>query len=162
MTKQIIQYYLVTTTKFLMIVLSSAFTVIIIYAVASRYILSFSLTWIEEVVRFLMAWIVFLGISVVLYERGHMGMQALLFKFNPKVQKILGMIFDILVILFLFIVFVEGCKLSLVGWEQTSPVAEVRYFWVYLSLPVGALLGVIQALIFIYDDIALFMNTKRI
>ena len=153
-----VQLGLLRVTRLLIFVLSTAFVLIIIYAIASRYLFGFSITWIEEIVRFLMAWIVFVGISVVTAERGHMSMDALRQRLPLRTRKLVDVTFDVLLIFFLAVVFYEGLNLAISAIPQTSPVSEISYFWPYLSLPVGAALSAIHLLFFLFDDFAQMMK----
>lgn len=149
-----IQRTLVRATELLILVLSTAFVLIVIYAVASRYIFGFSITWIEEIVRFLMVWIVFVGISVVAYERGHMSMDAIRERLPMTARRALDLASNLLIIFFLCIVFYHGLKLAVSAIPQVSPVSRVSYFWPYLSLPVGAALAIVQYVFLTADDIS--------
>ena len=154
-----LQIGLIRLTRLAIVLLSAVFVLIIIYAVASRYLLGFSLVWIEEVARFLLAWIVFLGISVALYERGHMAMIAIHRKLPFRTKKLLDAVFGLFMILFLAVVFYEGLDLALSVIPQISPALEVTYFWPYLSMPVGAALAIVQLLFRLSDDLQ--QLTKR-
>lgn len=148
-----VQAGFVTVTEWLITALSAAVTLIIIYAVASRYLLGFSITWIEEIVRFLLAWIVFLGMSVLLYHRGHMAMEAIFQALSPAVQDMVRIGFGALILIFLSVVAYAGTGMALSALTQVSPVSGVSYFWAYLSLPIGSALGVIQVIFFLVDDV---------
>lgn len=144
---------LIQATSLAIILLSASFVVIIIYAVASRYLLGFSLVWIEEIARFLLAWIVFLGISVALYQRGHMAMIAVQQKLSHRTKRLLEVVLDLLMIIFLAVVFSEGLDLAISVIPQTSPALEITYFWPYLSIPTGAALAIVQLLFKLSDDL---------
>lgn len=148
-----VQAGLVRLTEWLIIALSAAVTLIIIYAVMSRYVIGFSITWIEEIVRFFLAWIVFLGISVVLYNRGHMAMEAIFQVLPPRVQDMVRIGFGALILVFLLVVAYAGAGMAVSALTQVSPVSGVSYFWAYLSLPLGSALGAIQVIFFLADDV---------
>ena len=144
---------LIQFTRVVITILAAVLLVVLIYAVASRYIFGFSIVGIEEIAQFLLAWIVFLGVSVALYQREHMAMIALNRRFSLLTRKIIDRIFDLLMILFLLIVAFQGIKLAISVIPQISPVLEISYFWSYISLPVGAILGIIQLIFILMDDI---------
>jgi TRAP-type transport system small permease protein len=123
--------------------------------VVCRYFLDASLAWYEEVSRFLLIWIVFLG-AVIAYIKGdHLGIDVIFMVLRPKYQRMVVLVADALVLVCLAIMFQGGWEMAIdsleSGWVASS--VPIPYGWVYMVGPVSALLMFIQCLIKTYADI---------
>ena len=120
-----------------------------------RYALDASLGWYEEVSRFLLIWIVFLG-AVIAYIRGdHLGIDVLLLVLPPRARHVVVVLTDILVMAALAIMFQGAWDMAIdslrSGWVASS--VPIPYGWVYMVGPVSALLMFIQTMIKTAGDI---------
>jgi len=123
--------------------------------VVCRYFLDASLAWYEEVSRFLLIWIVFLG-AVIAYIKGdHLGIDVIFMVLRPKYQRMVVLVADALVLVCLAIMFQGGWDMAIdsleSGWVASS--VPIPYGWVYMVGPVSALLMFIQCLIKTHADI---------
>ena len=82
-------------TEIVVMFLMSAISVIIFVQVICRYVFNHSLYWSEEVGRYLLIWITFLGASVGVKRYSHIGIDFLYNKSPLFIKKIL----DVLIIL---------------------------------------------------------------
>ena len=81
--------------------------------VVCRYFLDASLAWYEEVSRFLLIWIVFLG-AVIAYIKGdHLGIDVLLVFLPPLPRQAVVVAADLLVIVALAIMFQGGWEMAM-------------------------------------------------
>src|SRR5690625_4616451 len=88
-----------------------AIMVIVIFVqIVSRTFLQFSYAWTEELARFLMIWVIFLGSVIAVYYGGHISIDLLIEKFRSKIQKVFYLIVSLLSILFLIILVVKGIE----------------------------------------------------
>jgi TRAP-type C4-dicarboxylate transport system permease small subunit len=62
-------------------------TVIVIIQVLLRYIFFYSLSWSEEVARFLMIWVSFLTAGLAVQKGLHIGMESLIIRLSPRVRR---------------------------------------------------------------------------
>jgi len=123
--------------------------------VVCRYFLDASLAWYEEVSRFLLIWIVFLG-AVIAYIKGdHLGIDVLLVFLPPLPRQAVVVAADLLVIVALAIMFQGGWEMAMdslaSGWVAAS--VPIPYGWVYMVGPVSAALMFVQAVIKTSGDI---------
>lgn len=123
--------------------------------VVCRYFLDASLAWYEEVSRFLLIWIVFLG-AVIAYIKGdHLGIDVIFMVLRPKYQRMVVLVADALVLMCLAIMFQGGWDMAIdsleSGWVASS--VPIPYGWVYMVGPVSAALMFVQAVIKTSGDI---------
>ncbi len=120
-------------------------TLVVTLQVVCRYFLGASLVWSEELSRYGLVWITFLGGSIALKKRAHMALQALVDKLSPKPRKVVQ-IFTLFTIMgFLTIATVKGVQLAIFNLKQHSPAMGVPMGVVYSAIPAGCLLMMVHA-----------------
>jgi TRAP-type transport system small permease protein len=123
--------------------------------VVCRYFLDASLAWYEEVSRFLLIWIVFLGAVIAFIRGDHLGIDVIFMVLRPRYQRIVMVIADALVLVCLAIMFQGGWDMAIdsleSGWVASS--VPIPYGWVYMVGPVSAALMFVQCLIKTLADI---------
>lgn len=107
--------------------------------VVARYVFNYSFVWALEVVTFLFAWLIFLGMSYGVRVGGHIGVDALVKILPPAKARAVGVVATLLCMLYAAIVFVGGWiyvdKMIEIGiMAQDIPIPQ----WVpRLVLPIG-------------------------
>ena len=120
-------------------------TLVVTLQVVCRYFLGASLVWSEELSRYGLVWITFLGGSIALKKRAHMALEALVDKLSPKSRKMVQ-IFTLFTIMgFLTIATVKGVQLAIFNLKQHSPAMGVPMGVVYSAIPAGCLLMLVHA-----------------
>ena len=74
-------------------------------------------------------------------------------KFPKALQKLLTIVFDIMMLLFLLILIVYGFLLVSQSWNRTFNTLKLSYAWCTLAVPVGSLLMFFSAIGKITGDI---------
>jgi len=95
--------------------------------------------WVDEATRYLMVWMVFLGLGLALARGKHIAMTSYLDRFPDRARRMVRRAIDLVGLLFsLYIVWfgVDITRLVLAS-GQTSPTLGVSNAVLYLSLPVG-------------------------
>ena len=110
----------------------------IVIQVFARYVLNNPTGWSEELARYLFVWITMLGSAVVLNRGKHVEVGYIIERASPKVQKILGLVAQLGVFIFLSVLLVSGIGLTGVGHRQVSAAMEVPMSFMYAALPAGA------------------------
>ncbi len=129
--------WLVTGVKYTTFVLLAALVVIIFVQVVFRYLLDSSLSWSEELARFLFIWIIMLGASTGIKERYHVAITAFI-SWLPSVPRRAIWFFVELVCLGVAIfMLLYGMDMAGNVTSQLSPAMRVSMFWVYLAVPVS-------------------------
>jgi TRAP-type transport system small permease protein len=127
---------LLRANRALIIAVLAAMALIVFANVALRFLTDRSILWAEEVSRYAMIWLTFLGAGLVLRHGGHIGIDALQTSFPRRAAVIRAAIFVLLLGFFAFMAWI-GARYSLLAWGQTTPVLRIPVGFVYLALPIG-------------------------
>ncbi|WP_238456306.1 TRAP transporter small permease [Desulfotruncus arcticus] len=122
------------------LVFSLAFTVFLIFIqIVMRYVFHHSLSWSEELARYVFLWQIWLGASFAVKEHRHLRIEAIKNVLSPKAQKYFELI--TLVIWFGFSLFLafKGAELTMILLQrgQVSPAMRLPMAYAYASVPVG-------------------------
>lgn len=129
------------------IILLALLTSVIFVAVFARYLFNAPLAWSEELSRYSFVWVTFLGAEVCLRKRSHIAIDILIKNLPASIQEFLetwGRIFTAIILIALLI---GGIKVATVAHDQLSPSLGMPMSYVYLALPVGAALMLLELLI---------------
>jgi len=137
-----------------------AMVCIVIAGVFARYVFSMPLAWSEEVSKFLMIWMVLIGMSIVTRHRENLGVTFLVEKFPLWLQRITKLASDSLVMWFLVVLAVEGLKMATKAKLQVAPSLGITMYYPLLSIPVGAALTIIQLVLQMLIDQLSWRSTK--
>lgn len=132
--------YLIASNRWALIFLLATMSVIIFVNVVMRYATDASLEWAEEVARYLMIWLTFLGAGPVLRYGGHIAVENLQDALPGKVAVAVRVLVAALLLVFF-------CFMVWYGWlymqrtmHQMTPVTQIPFAWVYSAMPIGGLL----------------------
>jgi len=127
-------------------VLFGATIVIVAAQVVFRYLLNNSLSWSEELSRYLFTWIIFLGAALAIRDNTHIRIELSLDRLAPKGAKYLRFFSCGLLVAFLVFLVISGFKLVKVTENTLSPALSLPLSYVYYAaLPVSAFLGILYA-----------------
>jgi TRAP-type C4-dicarboxylate transport system permease small subunit len=127
---------LLVVNRWAVIAILAAMASMVFANVALRLATDTSILWVEEVSRYLMIWLTFLGGGLVLRYGGHVGIDTLQDSLPRQAKAIRGAIVLLLLGFFAFMVAI-GIRYSTLTWEQTTPILGVPVGAVYLSMPIG-------------------------
>ena len=133
--------------RYLVLVLLSLMVIIVFANVVSRYYLHFSLAWSEEVARFMLVWLVFLGSFLAYVNDEHLGLDILVKKFPPLLRKSVAIGVNLLVIFSLYAVMEGGYLMMIANFDWLSSAAEIPQGYVYLIIPVSCGLMILQTIL---------------
>jgi len=138
--------------QFTLVGMVGVMTVIIILQVFMRYLFLFSLSWSEEVARYLMIWVSFLGASLALKYGFHIGVEFVINRIPKKMRGWINLTAKLGVLLFLIYFTIGGFRLSWAVRDQDSPALLFSMAYAYLSAPVGGVFMIIQLLSLLVED----------
>lgn len=127
---------LLVLNRWAVILILAAMACMVFANVALRFTTDASILWVEEVSRYLMIWLTFLGGGLVLRYGGHVGIDTLQESLPRHATAIRGAIVLLLLGFFAFMVAI-GIRYAALTWEQTTPILGVPVGAVYLSIPIG-------------------------
>lgn len=105
-----------------------------------RYAVGASLFWSEELMRYLMIWLVFLTAGVA-YSRGELlGMRMVVDALPHRLRNIVNLSGRILILIFLFVVAFYGFDFAYRTRFQQAVALQFSLFWVHVSIAAGAML----------------------
>lgn len=103
-----------------------------------RYILNSALSWSEELGRYLLVWVSFLGAALATYRGAHIGIQAFLNLLPAPLQIWIGRVVDALIILFMAAILLGGIEILPATAIRIAPTLSIRMNIPYLVLPISA------------------------
>lgn len=121
----------------------------VLWGVFSRYILGGQTRWTEELAGMLLVWVSLLGAALVFRDKGHLGVDYFVSKFDPEVQNLIEIFIHIVVILFaVLIMIIGGYQLVSRTLEsnQVKPALGLKVGYFYLAVPISGLLIVLFTL----------------
>jgi C4-dicarboxylate transporter DctQ subunit len=108
--------------------------------VISRYVLQASLTWSEELARFLLMWLAALSSAYAFKTRSHFALNFVVARFDERGRKAIGSLVTALVSLFLIVFAWEAAKFVVAVRDQTAPGTGMSMAIPYSSALAGSLL----------------------
>jgi TRAP-type C4-dicarboxylate transport system permease small subunit len=111
---------------------------IVSFQVAMRYIFSKPLSWTEELARFLLIWLIYIGCIAAMRDRKHITIDIIRNVVSKSTSRKVYIIQKIVSLIFLIMLFVYGIKMVLLNIGYTSTVNEIRLDLLYLCIPISA------------------------
>jgi TRAP-type C4-dicarboxylate transport system permease small subunit len=131
----------VAAVRLVCIALATVLFVIVVAAVVARYVFGQAVSWTEEVPRYLLIWISFLGAAACVAKREHVGFDILFNALPAPVRRGLGAVIGLLVLGFGWIVLRYGVVFVQEFGADLMETIPFRNYWYYTAMPVsGALL----------------------
>jgi len=121
-----------------LLVASLVFTVVLIFVqVIMRYVFNNSLSWSEELARYIFIWQIWLGTGVGIRMKEQIRVEILVKKLSPAGAKWLNAIALTILLIFCIFLVINGYQLVLkiAGRNALSTALKIPLSYVYLSLP---------------------------
>jgi C4-dicarboxylate transporter DctQ subunit len=140
--------------EYMLIILLPLMVVLVFTATMSRYFQLFPMPWSEELARYIMVWLAYIGASLGIKRGAHLGIDVLVNALPSKLRPLL--VFLRLAIILIFAVLILFYAYQIISHQQrigqTSPALLIPIWWAYLAVPVGCLMiGVRSIQVFIAD-----------
>lgn len=144
---QKIENAFVEANKWALILLLAAMSCIVFANVALRYTTNFSIYWAEEVARYMMIWMTFLGAGLTLRYGGHVAITNLMDLMPRKGQQILRTLIVIALFAFFAVMIWVGYNYAMRMRFQMTPATRIPFAYIYAAIPVGFSLLAIHLLL---------------
>ena len=138
--------------RHVVVAMVAAMTLIIILQVGLRYVFLYSLSWSEEVARYLMIWVSFLGASLALKWGFHIGVEFVVARLPEKARAWVDLVARLSILFFLVFFTIGGFQVAWAVRDQDSPAMLFSMGYAYVSAPVGGIFMIIQLLHGLVDD----------
>lgn len=142
-----------TVVEYVVAVLMGLMTIVVFVQVLFR-LTSGSLPWSEELARYMMIYMVYLGASVGVKYANHIAVEFIAGMLPPKGRDILEILADLLMLFCFVIIIFFGMKVVNVTMMQKSPAMQLKMGYIYFSLVLGGGLMFLQGAIHLIKTIA--------
>jgi len=139
---------------FLAAATASVFLQVIIRFVLPFFNLTVAAPWTEEVARYLMVWVVFLGIAVLCRSYRLIAVEMLAIVVPQPVGTAIKLLSIAISIGFFAVVAQIGFGWTAMSGIELSPVMRLPMNWVYFAMPIGSLLAIFNLLVFAGECLA--------
>jgi TRAP-type C4-dicarboxylate transport system permease small subunit len=137
----------VELNKWAVILLLGAMSVIVFTNVSLRYLTNYSIPWAEEVARYLMIWMTFLGAGLTLRYGGHVAITNLMDALSPRGQRLLRAVIVVGLLAFFVVMIWVGYNYAMRMRFQLTPATRIPFSYIYAAIPVGFALMVAHLLL---------------
>ncbi|MEA1968133.1 MAG: TRAP transporter small permease [Thermodesulfobacteriota bacterium] len=131
------------------------FTMALIVAVQvfCRYVLNHSLFWSEELARYLLVWLTFLGASCAYYRKVNPGVDFFYAKLSPLLRKLSSILTHVASMVLFFVMIIYGYQFAWFVRLQISPALQIPK-WIILSIiPISGVILMIHAATFLFSEL---------
>jgi TRAP-type transport system small permease protein len=138
---------LVRANRFVVGAMLAVMAVLVIANVALRYLFGISLSWVEELTRYMMIWLAWLAAGLAMREGAHIAIDNLQQALPPLAARLLRLFVLIVVIGFFAAVAWFGWCYAMFAWRQQTAVLRLPLGAVYLAIPAGSVLMIAHVVI---------------
>lgn len=125
-----------------------------IWQVFTRYVLNDPATFTEELVRYMLIWLAFIGGAYAFATRQHMALSLFSHSGPKRRQQVVKTVIDVLVLVFaVLILVVGGSRLALSAAPNVSALLGISRGIVYGMAPIAGVLIVLIQLVNIWEDV---------
>jgi TRAP-type C4-dicarboxylate transport system permease small subunit len=137
--------------------------VTVIMQVFMRYFLRNPLIWADELSRYALVFMTFIGASVALRSNNLAAMELITSKITGITKKVLSLVSNLLAVLLLGFLFYYSISLMMENSVRTqlSPAMQVPMVIIYFSLPLGIGLTLVQAIFKFITDAAGVLSFEK-
>ncbi|MEB3101837.1 TRAP transporter small permease [Ferviditalea candida] len=132
--------------EFLLFIFLSVMTIVVALQVLFRYVINEPLFWTEELARYLMIYIVYMGASVGVRWGSHVGFTFFVGRISPALAKWLAIIANLGLLAFTLNFIYYGLQIALQNYDQLSGAMEIPMTYLFMVLPISGVLIIIQLL----------------
>lgn len=134
------------------VILFMLMTIVGTYQILVRYVFKSPSTISEELISYSFAWMSMFAASYIFGKRDHMRMVFFIEKFSKNAQKTVGIITEIVILLFALGVLVGGGSyITSLSMTQMTPALKISMGYIYLVIPVCGVMTAIYSVLNIID-----------
>ncbi len=114
------------------------------------------LAWSIDVAQLMLCWTTLIGADVAFRHKRFQGLDLVTRRFPIKVQRIIGIGVDIIIMIALVIFIMHGTRLSIDSYLRTFQTLKMSYSWVTIALPVMSVLMLVSVALDIVEQVKHF------
>ena len=141
-----------------LVIMYSAMVLIIFFQVIMRYVFNNSLSWSEELGKFLFVWLSWVGISIGAKRGEHIKLTMFVDKLSPKGAQISNIISELIVIGICAVTAYYGISLVISQSGVHYAGIKISMAWGYLAVVSGCVLMIFRSIISTVDSVILIKN----
>jgi TRAP-type C4-dicarboxylate transport system permease small subunit len=138
--------------EYLLFILGISLTGVVAAQVFYRYVLNHSLFWSEELARYLLVWLSFLGASAAYYRKVHPGVDLLYRQLPASLRKICRLCVHLVSLLLFGTMIIYGVKFAYFVRMQISPALYLPKWIIFSIIPISGTILLIHGLAFMLND----------
>lgn len=122
------------------IVIVAVLVLVVLWGVATRFILESPSRWTEEAAKWLLVWVSLLGAAVAFSRQEHLGLDYVVNKLDPKAQLLLAVVGRLIVIGFAASVMIYGGSVLVqetLTLGQLTPALGIKMGYAYTVVPIS-------------------------
>jgi TRAP-type C4-dicarboxylate transport system permease small subunit len=143
------------SSNFICRILLIAITIFMLFQVLIRCVFSISITWVEEIIKFLFAWFCLLSAAMAMKYKAHIAIDFFVDFFPDSIQKAIKNFSQFVVLGILALLVINSIRMTIAVHSQTSLVLGIPMSIPYASLPASCIL------MFIYQSIHILSLFKK-
>jgi TRAP-type C4-dicarboxylate transport system permease small subunit len=125
----------------LCIVAFAGLVVIVAWQVFTREVLNNSAPWTQEAAQYTFVVLAVLAAAYVFSERGHIAVEILIEKLPARVQTVMGIVIELIVMFFIILTFIiGGFRVAENAWNQDISTLPLSVGQVFLVLPIAGII----------------------
>jgi TRAP-type C4-dicarboxylate transport system permease small subunit len=123
--------------EWLLVVAFSVMGIALLSQVFFRYILNAPLVWSEELARYLLVWVTFLGINYGIRLRAHIEMEYFFTKFPRSLQRVIPIVTQVFTVACLLLFLPGAIRFVSAQGGIDSSAMQINMGLVYAVIPIG-------------------------
>ncbi len=135
-----------TVVEYVIAALMGLMTIVVFVQVVCR-LTSGSLPWSEELARYMMIYLVYVGASVGVKYGNHIAVEFVASLLPEKFQRVLEILVNLLCLLCFILLLRYGMNIVNITMLQKSPAMQIPMGWAYFALVLGGGIMFVQCLI---------------
>ena len=133
--------------------LGFSMAVIVAVQVFCRYVLNHSLFWSEELARYLLVWLTFLGASVAYRRKVHPGIDVVFVRMSDAIRRVFAILVHLLSIALFVVMIFSGVTLSYFVRLQISPALYLPKWIIFSIIPISGFILLVHGLAFLFSEL---------
>ena len=134
----------------------SIFLAVVVVAVFFRYVLNNSLTWSEQVSRFLFVWMIMLMMPIMFREKRDISFDVITKRLPASVRSGVVLVLDVLIVAFAIFFGYNGLIYTLEHGSKLIPGIRIPQTFLYVSEPISGTLLTLTAIESVIKDLKSF------
>ena len=142
------------TVEYILFGLGFCMTITVAVQVFFRYVLNHSLFWSEELARYLLVWLTFLGSSAAYYRKAHPGIDFIYEKIPVSLQKIATLSVHMAAFILFGVMIYFGSQFAYFVRLQITPALYLPKWIVFSIIPISGAILLIHGCVFLKRDLS--------